>query len=284
MQYSGMNMRGKVCLVTGATNGIGRVTALELARLGATVVIVARSEQRGQATLADIRAQTGSDQVEMLIADLSDEAQVKKLAADFRARHDRLNVLVNNAGALNFRRRETVDGLEMTFSVNHMAYYVLTHTLRDLITASDPARIINVSSGAHYDGVIDFDNLQSKGMYWGLRAYSNSKLMNILFTYALSRRLAGTGVTANAVHPGLVATGFAHNNGPLVSLGMLALGLVSLTPEQGADTLIWLAASPDVEGVTGKYWYQRVARRSLAASYDEAAQERLWEETKKLAG
>ena len=157
MDYSGMDMRGKVCLVTGATNGIGQVTALELAKLGAQVVIVARSQQRGQAALDDIQRQTGSDTAEMLLADLSDQAQVRKLAADFRARHDRLHVLVNNAGALNFRRLETVDGLELTFAVNHMAYYILTHSLRDMLTASAPARVINVSSSAHYDGVIDFD-------------------------------------------------------------------------------------------------------------------------------
>jgi len=285
MDYSGMDMRGKVCLVTGATNGIGRVTALELAKLGAQVVIVARSQERGQAVLDAIRNQTGNDSAEMLLADLSDQAQVRKLAADFKARHDRLHVLINNAGVLNFRRRQTVNGLEMTMAVNHAAYYLLTHGLRDLIVASAPARIINVASDAHYRGVIDFNNLQSKGPYWGMRTYSNSKLMNVMYTYALARRTAGTGVSANVVHPGLVATGFAHNNGPLVSLGMrLIMAPISLTPEKGADTLIWLAASPEVEGVSGKYWYQRQALRSLETSYDEAAQERLWQATKELVG
>ncbi len=284
MQYPGTEMRGRVCLITGATNGIGKVTALELARRGATVAIVSRSAGRGAATLDEIKATSGNENVELFVADLSSQAGVRQLAAGFRAAHDRLHVLVNNAGALNLRRRESVDGLELTFALNHMAYFLLTTSLLDLLEASAPARIVNVSSNAHYRGHINFDNLQAKGwFYWGLGAYSNSKLANVLFTYELARRLAGSGVTANAVHPGFVATGFAHNNGLLVSLGMLPIRPFMISAWQGAQPLIWLAASPEAEGISGKFFWRHRDTRSLAESYDRGIQTRLWQVSEALA-
>ena len=278
-------MAGQVVLITGATNGIGEVTARELAKQGATLVLVARDEAKAQATLDDIQRETGNPNVSYLIADLSSMDEVRGLADAFRQRFDRLDVLVNNAGAMFTSRQETVDGYERTFALNHLAYFLLNELLLDLLQASAPARIVNVSSNAHQGAHIDFDDLQSAHGYQGMRVYGRSKLMNLLFTYELARRLEGTGVTANALHPGFVNTGFAKNNGGLVRLGMNLIGrLVAITPEQGAQTLIYLASSPEVEGVSGKYYYQCKAIKSSAASYNVEDARHLWEISAALVG
>lgn len=281
-----MQMGEKVVLITGATNGIGKVTALELAKQGYSVVIVGRNPAKTQATVSEIKLQSGSTKVDAIIADLSSLAEVRKLAAEFRQRYTRLDVLVNNAGAYYASRQESVDGYEMTFAVNHLAYFLLTNLLLDMLKASAPARIVNVSSDAHKGAKINFDDLQSTKSYGaqGFGAYGVSKLANIMFTYELARQLEGTEITVNTLHPGLVATGFGTNNGGLMKLAMRFIHRFSISPEQGADTIIYLASSPEVEGITGKYWVKRKAIQSSAASYDEAAQKRLWNVSAEMTG
>lgn len=284
MAEMNQSMAGKVCLVTGATLGIGLVTARALAERGATVVAVGRNPERGQAALAEIKRRSGNDQVYLLLADLGSQAAIRQLAADFQQRFDRLHVLVNNAGALNMSRSLTVDGIETTWAVNHLAYFLLTNLLLDRLKASAPARIINIASDAQRSGQINFADLQGEKSYSGGRAYSQSKLANVLFTYELARRLEGTGITANCVHPGVVATGFAKNNGLLFRLGASILGLFTLSPEKGAETQIYLATSPEVEGVTGQYFVKQQAVRSAPASYDETVARRLWEVSEQMTG
>jgi NAD(P)-dependent dehydrogenase (short-subunit alcohol dehydrogenase family) len=220
-----------------------------------------------------------------LLADLSVLAEVRRVAAEFLQKHNRLDVLVNNAGAYFAERRLSADGYELTFALNHLSYFLLTALLLDALKAAAPARIVNVSSGAHMLGPLDFDDLMTKdyGMA-GFKAYGRSKLANVMFTYELARRLEGTGVTANALHPGGVNTGFGKNNSGLVKLGMKIFGRFSLTPEQGAQTTIYLASSPEVAGVSGKYFAKCKAVPSSDASYDQAAQRKLWEISEKLVG
>lgn len=279
-------MDGKVVLITGATNGIGKVAALELAKKGANVVIVGRNPAKTTETAAEIKAGSGNPNVEMIVADLSSMAEVRKVAETFKASHSKLDVLINNAGAVFSSRQETVDGYEMTFAFNHLAYFLLTNLLLDTLKASAPARIVNVSSAAHTNGQLNFDDLQSKNNYGlgGFRAYGLSKLANILFTYELARRIEGSGVTANVLHPGLVGTGFGKNNNRLMTFAMRLIAPFSLTPEQGADTIIYLASSPQVIGVSGKYWEKRKAIASSPASYDQAAQKQLWAASEQMTG
>ncbi len=280
-------MQGKTVLVTGATNGIGKVTAIELAKMGAQVVIIGRSASKVEATLTEISAKTGGRaQATALVGDLSLISEVRRLAAEFLQKYNRLDVLVNNAGGVFSERKVTAEGLEMTFALNHMSYFLLTALLLERLKASAPARIVSVSSGAHTMGALNFDDLQNTTSYGmgGFRAYSQSKMMNILFTYALARRLKGTNVTANTLHPGAVATGFGlNNNSLLMRLSALARPFM-LTPEKGAATMIYLASSPEVEGVSGEYFDRRKSVKSAAYAYDEAAQERLWQVSEQIAG
>jgi NAD(P)-dependent dehydrogenase (short-subunit alcohol dehydrogenase family) len=267
-------MIAKICLVTGATDGVGKVTALELAKAGATVVGVGRDPAKIEAVMSEVDATSGS--LEFLTADLSSQAQIRALAAAFKRKYDHLHVLVNNAGALFTTYWESVDGIEMTFALNHLAYFLLTNLLLDTIKASAPARIINVASNAHEGSTINFDDLGHRQHYSGWDAYGSSKLANILFTYELARRLQGTGVTVNAVHPGFVHTNFQR------AAGLNMRG--PLTPEEGADTQIWLAASPEVEAVTGKYFVRRRDTRSSDVSYDTTIAGRLWEVSARMVG
>jgi NAD(P)-dependent dehydrogenase (short-subunit alcohol dehydrogenase family) len=295
---------GTICLITGATAGIGFVTAREIARLGATVVMVGRSGERGVAAVDAIRRETGNDSVEFLRADLSTQAEVRRLAREFLERHQRLHVLVNNAGALFALRRESADGIEMTFALNHMAYYLLTTLLLDTLKASAPARIINVSSHSHESiKAFDFDDPQARlrrygqselvsGAYtffmpWahpGYVQYAQSKLANLLFTYELAQRLAGTGVTVNALHPGFVATNFTAGNGSYGLFMRFWSRLLGITPERGAETAIYLASSPEVEGVTGRYFVKEKQVDSSPASHDVEAMQRLWRLSEELTG
>ena len=270
-------MQDKTVLVTGGTNGIGLVTARELAGMGAQMVIVSRNKRRCEATVEMIKQETGNIHVEYIVADFSAKADIRKAAEMFKTHHQRLDVLVNNAGALFFKHLLSVDGLEMTFALNHLNYFYLTSLLLDVIKSSVPARVINVSSGAHYDGRIDFDDLMGKKGYIGMRAYSQSKLANILFTYELARRLEGTGVTVNALHPGFVSTGFAKNNGLIFRLGMNLIGPFIRQAGEGAATTIYLASSPEVEGVTGKYFVDKKIVRSNPESYEDQVALRLWQ-------
>jgi NAD(P)-dependent dehydrogenase (short-subunit alcohol dehydrogenase family) len=277
-------MAGKVCVVTGASRGIGRETALGLARLGATVVAVARDPTRGAAAVAEIRGRSANDDVHLALADLSSQAEIRNLARRLAEGYPRIDVLVNNAGAVNLKRTVTVDGIETTWAVNHLAYVLLTNLLLPVLQARPPARIANVSSDAHKGGRINFEDLQGERRYNGWSAYAQSKLANLLFTDELARRLEGTGVTVNAVHPGTVSTGFGKNNRGWLRWGMTLAGPFMLTAAQGAETVIYLASSPDVEGVSGKYFYKCNEVESSPASHDEAAAKRLWQLSAEMTG
>lgn len=266
-------MAGKVCVITGATAGIGRETALGLAELGATVVIVARDPQKAARTVDEISRATGNGNVESVRADFASLNSVRAAAADIRTRYDAIQVLVNNAGVANKYRTLSEDGYELTFAVNHLAPFLLTRELLPLLLAGAPSRIVNVSSGAEAYGPIDFDDLQSEKGYRGFAVYGKTKLMNVLFTYELASRLSGTGVTANCLHPGTVATDM------LRQLPWWLYALISpflSTPEQGAETPVFLASSPSVDGVSGGYYEKRKAKRSSRRSYDASARQRLW--------
>jgi NAD(P)-dependent dehydrogenase (short-subunit alcohol dehydrogenase family) len=271
-------MQGKICLITGGTNGIGKSTAQALAQMGATVVIVGRNAQKTSQVVAEIRSATRNTNVDGLLADLSSQQAVRRLAEEFKSKYSRLHVLLNNAGAMFWTRQVTVDGFETTFALNHLAPFLLTNLLLATIKASAPARIINLSSRAHQRGSIDFEDLQSERHYAGMDVYGNSKLANILFTIELSRRLEGTGVTVNAVHPGFVNSGFAKNNDGLAFKLFGAVGpLIARSPEKGAETSIYLASSPEVEGVTGKYFSDSKVTQAAPQAADAAAAKKLWE-------
>ena len=276
-------MQNKIVLVTGANSGIGKVTALELARQGAQVVMVVRSAERGQKAQADIINASGSDKVDLMLADLSSQADIRRLAQDFKANYERLDVLINNAGAIFMSRQDSVDGIEKTFALNHLGYFLLTDQLLDIIQATDSARIVNVASAAHVGQSLNFDDLQNKSSYSGMRVYGESKLANILFTYALNKRLKGSNVTTNALHPGFVATNFAKNNGFMARIAMGILGpIAGKSPQKGAETSIYLASSPEVANISGKYFVDKKAVSSSPQSYDETSMERLWEASEEL--
>ena len=279
------SMHGKMCLVTGATSGIGRATAHGLAERGATVVIVARDEARAQSTAGEITRQTGNRAVYYLLADLSSQEQIRRVAGQYIAQYGQLHVLVNNAGAMFWRRRETVDGLEWTFALNHLAPFLLTNLLLDSLRASAPARVVTVASAAHQGTTIPFDDLQQvRHRYRALRVYGQSKLATILFTYELARRMEGSGVTANALHPGFVATTFGSGGSRLMAYAVPVIRPFFIGPEQGAQTSVYLATAPEVEGVTGKYFIKRAPARSSPASYDQTAAQRLWQTSAELTG
>ncbi|MDK1081186.1 MAG: SDR family oxidoreductase [Anaerolineae bacterium] len=277
-------MKNKICLITGGTSGIGQAAALALANKGATVILVGRSEQRCQATIAYIISETGNPNVDYLLADLSVQAGVRGLAADFKSHYERLDVLVNNAGAIFFRRQVSADGIEMTFALNHLAYFMLTNLLLENLKAATHARIVNVSSSSHWGQQLDFENLELNRGYRAMKAYGRSKLANLYFTYELARRLAGTSVTVNAMHPGLVRTNIGGNNGWIVRLLLPFIHLRSLTPAQGASTAIYLASSPDVETVSGKFFVRERDVPSDQVSYDESVAARLWQVSAKMTG
>ena len=278
-------MAGRTCLVTGATSGIGKATATALARLGAEVVLVARDPAKGQATVAELRAATGNSRVELLLADLASQASIRHAAEQVKRTHQRLHVLVNNAGGYWATRHLTPDGLELTFALNHLAYFLLTTLLLEPLRTSAPARIVNVTSSAQAFGRLHLDDLQFQRRYRGQAAYNQSKLANVLFTYELARRLEGTGVTVNCAAPGVTRTNFGRDDsGPVMRLLTPLARPFMRSPEQGADTPVWLASSPEVEGVTGRYYASRRARRSSRRSYDTELARRLWQVSEELTG
>lgn len=278
------SMSGRTCLITGASSGIGRATAVELARMGACLVLVCRDRRRGEDTVDAIRRESGNRGVTLLLADLSSQQSIRQLARDFLATERPLHVLINNAGVVNLQRQVTVDGIEEVFAVNHLAYYLLTHLLLERLVASAPARIINVASDAHKFGGIDFDNLQGERRYRAMRIYGQSKLANILFTYELARRLEGRGVTVNCLHPGAVATGLGKNNGSWARAVIAMLRPFFRTADGGAATSIYLASAPEVATVNGKYFVNRKEARSSKASYDTDAARRLWALSAQMTG
>ncbi len=278
-------MFGRIVLVTGGTGGIGKATAAGVARLGARVGIVGRDRLRAEAAAADIRREADKSVVDVFVADMSSQAELRRLAADVLDRYPRLDVLVNNVGGFWATRHSTADGLEHSFAVNHLAPFLLTNLLLDRLQASAPSRVVTVSSGAHAQGRIDFDDLQAERNYQGGRAYSQSKLANVMFTYELARRLEGTGVTANVLHPGVVRTGFgAEDSGRFTGLLVPIARLFMKTPERGAATPVYLASSPEVEGVSGRYFAKGKPKRSAGRSYDTDVAAYLWSVSWKLVG
>lgn len=274
------DLSGKTLIVTGATSGIGRETARELAAMGARVTLAVRDEAKGRAVAA-----TMPGEVEVLRLDLADLASVRGFARAFRAAHDRLDVLVNNAGLHTAQRVVTKDGHELTFQTNHLGPFLLTLELLDLLKASAPARVVNVASDAHRGGRLDFDDLMGERRWSGLKAYAQSKLANVEFTYELARRLRGAGVTANAVAPGSVRTGWARGEeSGVFRFGVALASPFLLSPERGARTSVWAASAPELEGVTGQYLRRRKVARSAPWSYREKDWLRLWAESERLVG
>jgi NAD(P)-dependent dehydrogenase (short-subunit alcohol dehydrogenase family) len=287
------DLDGKTILLTGATEGIGKSAALDFARRGANLVIVGRNEEKTKNVLGELRQASNNDHLEMLVADLSRVSEMRKLASDFLAKHDRLDVLANNAGAYFTSRKLSGDGFEMTFALNHLAYFVVTEALLDVLKKTSGARggpdgkgarIVSTSSGAHMQGKLDLDDVvRREKNYSGFEVYGSTKLANILFTRELGRRLEGSGVVANCFHPGFVATGFGHNNGGAMgTIIKIGQAIFARTPEKGAETLVWLASSPDAATLNGEYFMDmKVARRSKRAQ-DESLAKRLWDLTEGL--
>jgi NAD(P)-dependent dehydrogenase (short-subunit alcohol dehydrogenase family) len=275
-------MNEKICLVTGANSGIGKVTAKALAAGGASVIMVCRNHDKGRAARAEIVRDTGAENVDLMIADFSDPGQIRRLAADIKAKYSRMHALVNNAGAYYNNRKLIAGGYEATFAVNHLGYFLLTVELLELLKSSATARIVNVASDAHRNSHIDFDDLNLEKGYSGWKAYGQSKLANVLFTYELARRLKGTGVTANCMHPGVVGTNLFNHVGGFAGKIVRLFTPFMRTPEKGADTIIWLASSPEVEGITGKYFVDRKERATNPESYDTAIATRLWEISERM--
>jgi NAD(P)-dependent dehydrogenase (short-subunit alcohol dehydrogenase family) len=278
-------MNGKTVLITGGTGGIGRATAIGLSALGARVGITGRDRARAEAAAAAIIHASGNPAVDVFVADLSSQEEVRRMAAEVLAAYPRLDVLVNNVGGFWAHRHATADGLERTFALNHLAPFLLTSLLLERLVASAPARIVTVSSGAQSLGTIDFDDLMGEPAYSGQRAYNQSKLANVLFTYELARRIDGSGVTATVLHPGMTSTAFgaedtARGWGPLIAV----MRRFMRTPARGAETSVYLASSPEVEGVSGRYFADRTARRSHPSSYDTATSARLWQVSAGLVG
>jgi NAD(P)-dependent dehydrogenase (short-subunit alcohol dehydrogenase family) len=269
-------LQNKTCLITGATNGIGRQTALELAKLGANVVIIGRSAQKVDETVASITAETGNKTLAGMVADLSLLAEVKKLAAEVKARYSKLDVLINNAGGIFTTRTLTSEGHELSFALNHLSYFALTTGLTDLIRASQ-TRVISVSSDAHFTAKLDFADLELSKNYNAFLSYSRSKLMNVMFSYALERRLQGSGATTYVLHPGPVRTNFGRNNKgvPGMAIGLM-MRIMGTSVEKGAETPTYLASAPEVTSQSGKYWHNKKFKQSNQYSYNTEDQEQLW--------
>jgi NAD(P)-dependent dehydrogenase (short-subunit alcohol dehydrogenase family) len=266
----------KTVLVTGTTNGIGKVTALELARQGYQVLITSRDATKGQQMLPELQAQNDKTVPELFVGDLSSMADVRRIATEVRARHSRLDVLINNAGGLFDRRQLTVDGFEYTFALNHLSYFLLTNLLLPSLKAAGTARVVSVSSSGNNLARMRWDDLQYQAGYSGWLAYGQSKLMNVLFALALARRLQGSGVTSNVLHPGVINTGFGKTTTGLNKIVAWGANLAAISPEQGAQTSLYLATAPAVEGVSGVYSVKQKVARANTVAYDQVAQERLW--------
>jgi len=276
------SLEGKVCLITGSTSGIGRQAATELARMGATMVLMGRSRERLDETMAHIKKETGSETLDSIEVELASMESIRNAASEFLKRYDSLHILVNNAGAMFANREVSFDGLEMTFALNHIAYFLLTELLLETMITSAPARIVSTASGAHRMAKIDIEDLQSEKRYRGFTVYGNSKLMNILFTKELADRLKGTGVTANCFHPGFVQTKFGTNNPGFYRASMTLTRPFQRKVEKGAETLIHLATSKEVEGRSGGYYHDLQEVPPANRAGDLELQRRLWIESQKV--
>jgi NAD(P)-dependent dehydrogenase (short-subunit alcohol dehydrogenase family) len=278
-----MTLAGKDIVVTGATDGIGKVTARELAKLGATVTIVGRNTAKGEAVVREMREKLGYDRVSFVAGDLSTRRGVKAAAVGIKGRMKKLDVLLNNAGAMFQRRELTEDGIEKTFALNHMGYFWLTAELLDLVKAAPAGRVVSVASAAHQGAKLDLEDLQNAKRYSGWFAYGQSKLANIYFTYELAKRLHGASVTANCLHPGFVASRFGDNNGGWLKFAIgVAKSFAAISEDEGAKTSVYLASSPEVAGVNGKYFDKCKAVQSSAVSYDENVARELWRLSERL--
>ena len=278
------NMQGKVCLVTGSSSGIGKVAARELASMGARVVMLCRNRAKGEAVQTEIKEVSGNAQVDLIVADLSELSQVRRAAREFKQRYTQLHILINNAGGMNAERKVTSEGLEATFATNYLAPFLLTHLLLDVLLASAPARIVNVSAVGHKIGKIDFTDLQGEHHYNALKAYTQSKLAQIYFTYELAERLAGTGVTVNALDPGHVVSHFNDSTKGMVHISAEVIYFFDgKSAEEGAQTSLYLATSPEVERVSGKYFSNCQPIKSSRRSYDVAVRQRLWNVSTELS-
>ncbi|MDX2274404.1 MAG: SDR family oxidoreductase [Hyphomonadaceae bacterium] len=276
-------MQGKVVVITGATSGLGKAGAEELARRGARIVFTARSQARAEETLAALKQAGPGAAHRYVLGDLSTLAEMKRVGAEIAASEPKIDVLANNAGAIYTARQETVDGLELTFATNHMSYFIITNALLPALKATPGARVVSTASGAHHMAMFSIDDLQLRQGWTTFGAYGASKLCNILFTRELAKRLQGSGVTANCFHPGFVASGFAKNNGFVAQAAMFLGAPFALTPAKGADTLIYLATSPDVANVSGKYFARRRQTPISAIANDDAIAAKLWAESERIA-
>src|SRR5438445_2854075 len=277
-----MAMKDKVVMITGANSGIGKAASLALAKMGANVVMVTRNKEKGEAARSEIIKKSQNNSVDLLIADLSSLDLVRKLATEFQKKYSKLHVLINNAGLFNQRRKVTTDGYENTFATNYLAPFLLTNLQLPKLEAGAPSRIINVSSVGHYNGHVNFDDLNLEKEYGGWKAYGQSKLALVLFTHELAKKLQGTGVTVNAVHPGTVATSiWSRPLGP-VGFIMALPKLLMTTPKQGAETLVYLASSPDAKDLNGEYLEKLKTKKSSDESYNEDIAQRLWDVSAKL--
>ena len=276
-------MKGKVVVITGGTSGIGQVAAEKLAGMGARIVLVARDNSRADTTLARLRQLGPGVNHTVYFADVSSIGEVRRVGGEIAAAEPRIDVLLNNAGAMFYERQVTVDGLERTFATNHMSYFVLSHSLRPQLAAAAPSRIVNTASDAHRGAKLDFDDLQCSKKYKAFTAYGRSKLCNILFTRELARQIAGTGITANSLHPGFVNTRFADGGSGALYQAFRVAKNFALTPEKGAETIIYLASSPDVAGVTGEYFSKCARATPTKEAQDDDAASRLWKESERLA-
>ena len=276
-------MNGKVCLVTGSTDGIGKVSARVLAELGAKVIIVGRNPEKSAIVLAELKSISGNENIDLLMADLAVMQEVRDLAEQVISRYDRIDVLLNNAGGYFTKHEITSDGLEMTFALNHMSYFLLTNKLMELLKYSAPARIVNVSSDAHYGVDMEFENLNGEQEYKAWKAYQKSKLANVLFTYELLKKVPGN-ITVNCLHPGFVATNFGHNNGGFFGPVLkIAQRISAIDPEEGAKTSIFLCSAPEVKGVSGKYFYKCQPKISSRESRNMDTGKRLWQISSDIA-
>jgi NAD(P)-dependent dehydrogenase (short-subunit alcohol dehydrogenase family) len=276
-------MKDKICIVTGSNSGIGKETALALSNLGATVVMVMRNKERGEKAQKEIINTTENHNIDLMICDLSSMDSVRRFSKEFISKYDKLNVLINNAGAVFRKRQTTVDGFERTLAVNYLGHFLLTYELLPLLKSSAPSRIINLSSGLHKQGKIHFDDFQSEKNYNGMAVYSNVKLMVIMYSYELARRLEGTGVTVNVALPGFVATNLGRGS-ILYRLQYLIVRPIQISAKKGAETSVYLASSDEVEGVTGKYFTKMRETATSPASYDQQTQKQLWDKTIELLG